>query len=178
MANESSRRYTKSEQENKLVDFYEEIIRDTVTYDAQKRIMMQLLNTKISQIEPKTNEKKMYHYVLRIGIMILSAISTIILGLKNTNLCFIEISTNFVLIFTSLITFMSALAAFWDIETNWIRLKIMLNKLKVLRYEYAFRLQTNAYISKEEMEKFFKRFASLQTDEYWENYFDSLEKKE
>ena len=80
-------------------------------------MMMQLLNTKISQIEPKTIEKKMYHYLLRIGIMLLSAISTIILGLKN----FIEISTNFVLIFTSLITFMSALAAFWDIETNWIR---------------------------------------------------------
>ena len=113
-------------------------------------MMMQLLNTKISQIEPKTIEKKMYHYLLRIGIMLLSAISTIILGLKN----FIEISTNFVLIFTSLITFMSALAAFWDIETNWIRLKIMLNKLKVLRYEYAFRLQRNSYISKEETESF------------------------
>lgn len=182
MANESSKRYIQSEQENKLVDFYDEIIRDTVTYDAQKRIMMQLLNTKISQIEPKTNEKKMYHYVLRIGIMILSAISTIILGLKSTGLCKIsyltENSTNIALVLTTIITLMSALAAFWDIETYWIRLKIMLNKLKVLRYEYAFRLQRNSYVSKEEMESFFQRFVSLQADEYWENYFDSIEKKE
>jgi hypothetical protein len=181
MANESSRKHIRSEQEDKLIEFYDEIIRDTAKYDAQKRLMMQLLNTKISQIDPETKKKKWIHYILRIGIMILSAISTIVLGLKNKGLspiqCLIENASDIALILSSIITFMSALAAFWDIETYWIRLKIMLNKLKKLRHEYAFRLQRNSYMSNEDMENFFMRFTSYQSDEYWENYFDSLDKK-
>jgi Protein of unknown function (DUF4231) len=185
MANESSTIFSQKEEEEKLVRFYKNVIDNKYekSTDSQKEFLMQLLNTKITQIEPKVDKAKEIHYLLRISVLVFSAISTIILGLKFQGDTFKLINgiiispANIALILTSIITFLSTLAIFWDIENYWVRLKISLNKLKSLRYRYVFEVMGEATINNYELSRFLKDFIAIQEDEYWENYFASLDKK-
>ncbi|PWJ57481.1 uncharacterized protein DUF4231 [Dyadobacter jejuensis] len=138
--------------------------------------MMQLLNTKITQIEPKTDRTKWIHFLLRIGVLGFSAISTILLGLKGNRPGWDTQLSNVVLILTATVTFMSALASFWDIENYWVRLKIMLNRLKTLRYEFVFRVMENKEMSNQTLKEFLDRFVATQEDEYWDQFYKHLNK--
>ncbi len=178
MANETQKDFNEKEENLKLTQIYKSLVDGTyvATPEAQRSLMMQLLNTKITQIEAKTRYKKYIHYTLRIGILVLSSISSIVLGLKLDHCNWVKIASNTALILTSMVTFLSSLAIFWDIETYWIRLKIMLNKLKRLRYEYTFEAVEGGKLSDKEIIPYLEKFIAIQSDEYWENYFDSIKK--
>ena len=136
---------------------------------------MQTLNTKISQLEPKTQRTKRIHYSLRITAMVFSGITTVLLGLKFGNDG--ELSdnvSNLALIFSAAITFLSGLAVFWDIENYWIRNKIMLNKLKEIRYDYVFFLAGNPEPKSSDLKPFMKRYLSCLGDEYWEKFLKEV----
>ena len=178
MANESSNIFNQRDEELKLVKYYQHIVekRYEISTDAQKGFMMQLLNTKISQIEPQTNRAKIRHYILRIGVFLFSAISTIVLGLQSNDRCWPINSSNIALILTAIITFLSALASFWDTEAYWIRLKVMLNKLKQLRYEFAFNAVGEKALNNDHLKIYLDKFIAIQADEYWENYVNAMDK--
>ena len=88
----------------------------------------------------------------------------------------IPFSSNIVLIFTATITFLSALAAFWDIENYWVRLKVMLNNLKSLRYKYTFAVEGGEVKNNGQLKLFLDEFLLIHGDGYWENYLNSLSK--
>ena len=149
----------------------------------QKKFLLQLINTKISQLEPKTNKIKNIHYLLRISVMILSGLATVFLGLKfvtepivlgirwnATNI------SNIVLIITATVTLVSSLAVFWDTENYWIRNKIMLNKLKEIRYEYVFFLAGDQKNDTQELKKHLDKFIANLGDEYWEKFLKDVRK--
>lgn len=48
------------------------------------------------------------------------------------------ISSNIALGITATVTFLTVLSVFWDTDNYWKRVKVMLNKLNEIRYEYAF----------------------------------------
>jgi hypothetical protein len=179
MRYESSKKLKQKEEEERLAAYYQNIISQkySISTEAQKEFMMQLINTKISKIGPRTYRAKIIHYTLRIGILVLSAVSTIILGLKYDGQSWNLVSSNLALALTATVTFLSALASFWDIENYWIRLKVMENKLKQLRYEFVFSVMGEKDLPNTKLKDFLDRFIAIQADEYWENYFTSMERQ-
>ena len=177
MSNESNKFYSPKKESEKLVAIYNDILSDKAepSSHTQKRFLLQLLNTKISQLEPRTSRIKKINYALKISVMLFSGISTIILGLKVRGVAnWPDTSTNIALIITATVTFLSGLAVFWDTENYWIRNKIMLNKLKELRYEYVFYLEGNEKTNPAEMRSFLDKFLSALGDEYWEKFLKDV----
>ena len=180
MSNESKGRYRQKEQEELLTQFYDKILngKDEPSSEYQKKYLMQLLNTKISQVEPKTNRIKKIHYLLRITVMLFSGITTILLGLKfGDNTVITRNLNNIALTISAAITFLSGLAVFWDTENYWIRNKIMLNKLKEIRYEYVFYLTGNRETKATELRPFLEKFLVSLGDEYWEKFLKDVQRE-
>jgi Protein of unknown function (DUF4231) len=177
MANESKGPYRQREQEALLVQFYQDILngKDEPSTHYQKKYLLQLLNTKISQVEPKADRMKSIHYFLRITVMLFSGITTILLGLKlGDNLVVTRSLNNIALAISAAITFLSGLAVFWDTENYWIRNKIMLNKLKEIRYKYVFYLTGNPETTTTELRPFLEQFLVSLGDEYWEKFLKDV----
>ncbi len=145
--------------------------------DSQKKsdkFLLQLMTTKIDQVESKTMKSKFLNNFLKITIMFLAGASTVLLGVKQDYMNPDDLK-NLVLFITALITFLSGLAILWNIETYWIRIKVMLNRLKALRYKYAFYL-TEEKVSKDKNQvshAFLKEFLEVIEDEYWEKLMKS-----
>ena len=180
MSNESKTSFNIKDENDKLTNFYKEIIDGN--YDPspenQKKFMLQLLNTKITQLEPKTDRIKVIHYYLRITVMLLSGLSTVILGMKFSSQSWLsQNNSNVALIITAIVTFLSSLAVFWDTETYWKRNKIMLNKLKELRYEYVFFLEGQGDIKSSEIKEYLNKFTGTLGDEYWESFLKGMNKQ-
>ena len=181
MSNESKNLFTSKKESEKLVAIYNDILSDKTepSVKTQRKFLLQLLNTKISQLEPKTDRIKKIHYGVRIAVMFLSAISTVVLGLKINGVDgWSDTSANLALVMTALVTFLSGLAIFWDTENYWIRNKIMLNKLKELRYEYVFHLEGKEKLEPSEMKSFLNKFLSALGDEYWEKFLKNINSTE
>ena len=168
----------KLEEQNKLLlAYYDEIIegKDSPSTDHQKRFLLQLLNTKIAMMELKTNQKKFLHFILRISVMALSGIITVFLGFKTRGGGDLPYPfSNITLIISAVITFLSTLAVFWDIENYWIRNKIMLNKLKEIRYEYVFFLSGATDIKAKDLRPYLDKFLASLGDEYWEKFLKDV----
>jgi len=180
MSNETHGLLSPGEESKKLHQLYVALIDGKIepSTDQQKKTMMQLLNTKITVLDQKTTRIKYLHYTLRISAMLLSGIATVILGLKFTNedkSTWPVISSNLALGITATVTFLTGLSVFWDTDNYWKRVKVMLNKLKELRYEYAF-LISGENIKKEDLKAILNRYLDALGDEYWENLLKSASK--
>jgi len=180
MSNETHGLLTPKEESKKLHQLYTGLINGKIepSTDQQKKTMMQLLNTKVTVLDQKTNRIKYLHYTLRISAMLLSGIATVILGLKftnNNNSNWPVISSNLALGITATVTFLTGLSVFWDTDNYWKRVKVMLNKLKELRYEYAF-LISGENIKQKDLKDILNRYLDALGDEYWENLLKSASK--
>jgi hypothetical protein len=180
MSNETHGLLNPGEESKKLHQLYVALINGKIepSTDQQKKTMMQLLNTKITVLDQKTTRIKFLHYTLRISAMLLSGIATVILGLKftnNDNSNWPVISSNLALGITATVTFLTGLSVFWDTDNYWKRVKVMLNKLKELRYEYVF-LISGENIKQAGLKDILNRYLDALGDEYWENLLKSASK--
>jgi len=180
MSNETHGLLNPGEESKKLHQLYVALINGKIepSTDQQKKTMMQLLNTKITVLDQKTTRIKFLHYTLRISAMLLSGIATVILGLKfsnNDNSNWPVISSNLALGITASVTFLTGLSVFWDTDNYWKRVKVMLNKLKELRYEYVF-LISGENIKQAELKDILNRYLDALGDEYWENLLKNASK--
>jgi hypothetical protein len=180
MSNETHGLLDPGEESKKLHQLYVALINGKIepSTDQQKKTMMQLLNTKVTILDQKTSRIKYLHYTLRISAMLLSGIATVILGLKVTNnddSNWPVISSNLALGITATVTFLTGLSVFWDTDNYWKRVKVMLNKLKELRYEYAF-LISGEDIKQKDLKDILNRYLDALGDEYWENLLKSASK--
>ena len=180
MSNETHGLLNPGEESKKLHQLYVALINDKIepSTDQQKKTMMQLLNTKVTILDQKTSRIKYLHYTLRISAMLLSGIATVILGLKvtnNDNSTWPVISSNLALGITATVTFLTGLSVFWGTDNYWKRVKVMLNKLKELRYEYAF-LISGENIKQKDLKDILNRYLDALGDEYWENLLKNASK--
>jgi predicted neutral ceramidase superfamily lipid hydrolase len=174
MSNESHR-LSINKEEDLLVSFYHEILegKEQASTAHQKKFLLQLLNTKITQLESKTVRIKRLHFLLSVTAMLLSATTTVLLGLKYDEAILPQVVSNTALIVSAVMTFISGLSVFWDTENYWIRNKIMLNKLKEIRYEYVFYLSGAEQVQTKELKLFLDKFLSSLGDEYWEKFLNN-----
>lgn len=160
--------------EEKVRKFYEEISEGGKP-SSQCEYLMSLLNFKIKLVESKYEKSKYINYVLKISILLLAGLSTVILGVKSEVFTFSESwktqSADIVLIFSATITFMSGLAAFWDIENYQMRTKIMVNRLKELRYKFTLEATKENKMKSSDLEKIMEEFINIIGDGYWERKY-------
>lgn len=158
----------KGKENKKLLEIYSAILNEN-NHKKSDKFLMQLMITKIEQIKRKTKKANGIKNGLRIAIMILAGVSTIFLGLKLDAIEPDDLS-NLVLVITATITFLSGLAIFWDIENYWIRTKVMLNRLKQLRYNFTFYLidLPDSNIKESKSREFLAEFLEIIGDDYWE----------
>jgi hypothetical protein len=110
-------------------------------YTPQQRFFMQLLNTKIAQVDNKERRSRTFFRSLGMTGLIVSALTTVILGLKLTgNSLLSELQANTALVASALTTTLVGLANLYDADNYFFRVKAILNKLKLLRYSYVFAL--------------------------------------
>lgn len=170
-----SENLTKDNFEAKVRNFYKEISEGSGKPNLQCEYMMTLLNFKIDLVESKSKKSKYINYVLKISILLLAGLSTIILGLKSEVFSFSESwkiqPADIALIFSAAITFISGLAAFWDIENYQMRTKIMLNRLKELRYKFTLEATGENKLRARELDKIMEEFLNIVGDGYWERKF-------
>ena len=179
MSNETHGLLKPKEESKKLHQLYSALINGNIepSTDQQKKTMMQLLNTKVTVLDQKTNKIKYLHYTLRISAMLLSGIATVILGIKftNANSDWPVVSSNIALGITATVTFLTGLSVFWDTDNYWKRVKVMLNKLKEIRYEYAF-LISGENVNQKHLRDILNRYLDALGDEYWENLLKNASK--
>lgn len=167
--------------EEKVRKFYKEISEGDQP-SSQSEYLMSLLNFKIKLVESKNEKSKYINYALKISILLLAGLSTIILGVKGGAFTFSESwkiqSADIVLIFSATITFLSGLASFWDTENYQMRTKIMVNRLKELRYRFTLEATKENKMKSGELEKVMDEFINIIGDGYWERkYLERLDQK-
>jgi hypothetical protein len=170
-----SKHLTKNNFEDKVREFYKEISEGGKP-NSQCEYLMSLLNFKIDMVESKNKKSKYINYVLKISILLLAGLSTVILGLKSEVFTFSSDSwriqpADIVLIFSATITFFSGLAAFWDVENYQMRTKIMVNRLKELRYKFTLEATRENRMNSRELEKVMEEFINIIGDGYWERKY-------
>ena len=131
------------EQEQKLLDYYEKL-QNLPSNTEQHKFFMLLLNTKIAQIEKKEQRSSSQKMWLRLTALVLSTAVTIFLGFKwNAEMLSDEYKANIALTLSAVVTLLATIASFWDIDNYWLHIRVMLDKLKLLRYRYAYLLSTS-----------------------------------
>lgn len=171
MANETQHRQKQAEEEKKLVAFYDQVAGNEKDYTPQQRFFMQLLNTKIAQVDNKERRSRAFFRTLGMLGLIVSAVTTVILGLKLAGSSWVAgLQTNTALVASALTTTLVGLANLYDADNYFFRIKAMLNKLKLLRYSYVFALMNkeNDPVDEEEMDDFLRQFNGIVGDGYWE----------
>jgi hypothetical protein len=70
----------------------------------------------------------------------------------------------------ALSTFLVGLSAFWNVESYWIKQKVLFARVRALRERCQFTLTRNGSLSSEEIEKAFVEYRAMMDDriDYWE----------
>lgn len=106
---------------------------------------------------------------------ILSGISTVILGLDLNGITlpfpisYTLLSKNVALVLGAIITVMSTMAIYWNIEKYWLQNKIILQRFKQLREEVEFADKKNV-LTAEQISEFCERYEKIKYEfyKYWE----------
>lgn len=131
----------------------------------------QLLETAVIEHTRRKDKVRRATWSIRITIMLLGMIATVLLGLSfSDSAAYLSYSRNAALICTALGTFLAGLAAFWNLDTYWIKRKVILTHLQALQQEFEFRQSQMQPMPAVEVERFFQRYNEIiqQQTEYWE----------
>lgn len=109
---------------------------------------VRLLQEEITTYEKRTSKSKQISYGLKIGVMFLTLCITIILGLSFNNESYTLLTRNIALVLGAIVTFLSGLMSFWNIEEYFLTNKAIETKLKALLISYRIHQDNNAELNK------------------------------
>lgn len=152
---------------NKVNKYYNDF-KAQGSIEEQKSYLYDLINYKIDVVNNKSVRAKNLHYFLRISILVLAGLVTAILGWKGNNEQHVILQTNTALVLSAIVSFISGLAAFWDIDNYRFRIKVMANNLKVIRYELTLKAIGENPLEVKDLESILDDIVSSLKDGYWE----------
>jgi len=134
--------YREKEEQN-LRNFYDEIGKN-VEMGLRENFFLQLLNFKIALVEEKEAKGASKSRGLRISALIMSTLATVVLGLRFGGYPgWLQWQSDIALTLTGGVTLLAAIATFLDVDSYRLHVRIMLEKLKILRYRYVYLLSTS-----------------------------------
>ncbi len=158
----------------KLESLYRQLMKHESVPENYKS-MLQLTLAKIEKLTISVKKAKFWHYLLRITVFFLSGVATVFLAFKDKN----EWISDWALVVTATITFLTSLAAFWSIEEYWLSRKIMLNRVREIQYELL--IHASSFIDDKNLtnhlQTLFNQFLSAISDDYWENMLRNMPRR-
>lgn len=119
--------------------------------------------------------KRMFVLVRRYkySVIILTALSTIVLGLQ-LELDFVTIQKNTALVISAIVTALTTLMTFWNVEEYWIRNKVIEQQLKDLKFRFEFE-KTNG-LTNERLRELSNEYQNItkQQQSYWKGALDDF----
>jgi hypothetical protein len=134
-------------------------------------VLLHEVDSAIVRLETRTRKMKHLRYLFRIGVMLLSGSSTVLLGLNVNRSGYAEWSRNVALAIGALTTFLAGIAAFWDVDRYWLASKARLSRLRMLRHRYRFAISgATGALSNDDAQRYQQQFLSIEEQEadYWE----------
>jgi hypothetical protein len=158
---------------DRLKEQYESIVDDTKDYSPGERLFMQILNAQIEKVEANEASAHKWYFGLGFGGLLLSAMTTVILGLKMGDWpAWLKVQPDIALVISGISTLVVGYARLRDSDDYYFRIKAMLNNLKLMRYRYVMALMArkdNAkHLSPEELGDFEQQLRAIIGDGYWE----------
>ncbi len=142
-----------------------------MTAPNQEAFLFQCLDKAVSKYRSESKRLKYWTYTFRLAILLLSACSTVLLGLNvKGDPDYLIWSRNLVLGLGALSTFLVGVSAFWNIESYWLKQKILFARLRALRERCHFLQAHDGSLSPEQIEAAFFEYRAMMDDriEYWE----------
>jgi hypothetical protein len=168
MLNRSTHSHGSTAEEAKLSALYEQMKEDFAPPAGfQKQLVFQLLDTKVATLEKITDHLKVLRNALRISALGFSGLATVALGLKQEWLPS-NAAQSLALILTAGGTFLGSVAALWDVDNYWLRNKVMLSRIRQLRYRLAFEIAATLGSQEQDLKRIFSEIIDTIGDEYWE----------
>jgi hypothetical protein len=137
----------------------------------QENFLFETLDKAVSKYGAESKRLKRWTYLLRVAVLLLAGCGTVLLGLNVTNdPNYLIWSRNLVLVLGALSTFLVGLSAFWNVESYWLKQKVLFARVRALREQCAFLRAKDGSLSPEEIEAAFLEFRAMMTDriEYWD----------
>ncbi len=104
-------------------------------------------------------------------IVVLAALSTIVLGLE-LGTCMIVYQKNIALVLGAIITGLTTMMTFWNVEEYWLKSKVI--ELQLISLKNSFEFEKRAGIDEDRLKEFFKQYQSIvgQQEELWRASLD------
>jgi len=137
--------------------------------------LMDNLNQEIREFQNAVNYFFFGVRSFKYSTVLLAGLSTVILGLDMTGirmpngLDFTRLSKNIALVIGAVITIISTMAIYWNIEKYWLQNKIILQKFRELREEVEF-ADKKSQLGATEVNEYCERFKTIKKEfyKYWE----------
>ena len=136
----------------------------------QQKLLFQLLDSAVEKYRAQAKRLKVMSYSFRILTLFLAAASTVLLWLNIDTPEYLVWSRNLALIFGAVSAVAVGLSAFWNLETYWLRSKVLFARVLALREWCQFRKAKSGDLSFEEITQAFDDYRALMYGqiEYWE----------
>ncbi|MGY2119776.1 SLATT domain-containing protein [Nocardia gipuzkoensis] len=133
-----------------------------------------LLSKTIAKHDKRKNQLRRANWTLRIGAMVLGGISTVILGLQIDSDSYTLVSRNIALVISAVLTLITSLHSFWDLDNYWLKRKVIYNELVLLGERLDFLKASDSPIKEIELNKLFSNYLEIlgKHSEYWEMYLN------
>ena len=137
----------------------------------QEKFLFASLDRSVDKYSAESRRLKRWTFSLRITLLLLSGISTVLLGLNvASDNGYALWSRNVALVLGALSTFVVGLSAFWNVEQYWLKQKVLFARLRALRERCLYEQSKTGHLTANDIDSAFLEFRSLMDDriEYWE----------
>ena len=145
---------------------------------SQADVLAEQLHEAIASREQRAARLKRSHFSLRLSVMLLGGTSTVLLGWNATpdDKAYLVWSRNAALVLGALVTLLSGLAAFWQLEQYWLRTKVQVARLRGLETQLRLSQAQPSGVSPQESAAQVEQFLAILgiEGEYWEESRDAI----
>lgn len=144
--------------------------------NAQEKFLFDKILYHHDKISRKNKNLNLFSNLLKISVFILAGSTTVVLGLETEG--FEKTAKNLAIVFGALITLLSAILSYLNIERFWMRSITNHLRINKIRDEFVFYYHSDEGLSKERINRIFEELISITNlnIEYWENAIGERDK--
>ncbi len=133
----------------------------------QERFLFEKILYYHDKVSKRNNRMKIYSNLLKILVFVLAGGTTVVLGIENEGME--VLAKNLAIVFGALITLLTAVLSYFNIERFWMRSVSNHLKLNNLRDHFVFLYYKEEGISKNDLSNLFNDLNNItnQNIEYW-----------
>src|SRR6185295_18616706 len=145
----------------------------------QESFLFECLDQSVEKYRADSRRLKRWTYVFRIALLVLSGTSTVLLGLSVQDSRYTIWSRNIALMLGAVSTFIVGLSAFWNIESYWMKQKVLFARVRALRERCRFLQAETGALTGQQTSDAFLEYRALMEDriDYWEKATSSAASK-